>query len=62
MYAADLFQGAFAKDPLDPKVGRRWRREVLECAAGQSELDVMERFLGRPLNGDTISELCFQAV
>jgi len=56
VYAADLFETAFAKDPLSPEAGRKWRYEVLERGSSQPELEMLERFLGRPLKLDAIVE------
>lgn len=56
VYAADLFEAAFSKDPLDPGAGRRWRYQVLERGASQPELEMLEAFLGRPINSDAIIE------
>jgi Zn-dependent oligopeptidase len=56
VYAADLYEASFAKDPLSPEAGRRWRYEVLERASCQPELEVLERYLGRPLSVDAIFE------
>ena len=56
IYAADLYESAFAKDPLNPKTGRKWRDEVLQSGSSQPEMAVMERFLGRPLRVDAVFE------
>ncbi|KAH7018457.1 uncharacterized protein B0I36DRAFT_388661 [Microdochium trichocladiopsis] len=45
--AQDMFETAFAKDPLDGEVGRRYRRMVLEKGASQDELKTLIDFLGQ---------------
>ncbi|KAK1749430.1 hypothetical protein QBC47DRAFT_441977 [Echria macrotheca] len=50
VYAADLFETAFARNPLSPAIGRRWRYQVLERGSSQPELEMLGRFLGRPLD------------
>ncbi|KAF5534534.1 hypothetical protein FMEXI_11257 [Fusarium mexicanum] len=50
--AADLFGSKFAKDPLSPEMGRRYRYQVLEPGSSRPEIDILKNFLGRePSNG-----------
>lgn len=49
--AAD-FGSAFAPDPLDPAVGRRWRETVLQPGNEQPPEQLIQAFLGRPLRED----------
>ncbi|KAF5237750.1 hypothetical protein FANTH_10625 [Fusarium anthophilum] len=45
--AADLFGSKFAKDPLSPEIGRRYRYQVLEPGSSRPEIDILKDFLGR---------------
>ena len=47
VYSADMFFSVFAKDPMDPKEGRRYRHTVLERGGSQDEMQTLEDFLGR---------------
>jgi metallopeptidase MepB len=47
VYSADMFQTAFAKDPMNGKEGRRYRHAVLEKGGSQDEMLTLEGFLGR---------------
>lgn len=42
-----MFDSVFAKDPLNPKEGRRYRHTVLEKGGSQEEMKTLEEFLGR---------------
>lgn len=46
VFAADIFT-VFAKDPMNPKEGRRYRYMVLEKGGSQDEMKMLEDFLGR---------------
>ena len=46
-YAGDIFASVFARDPMSPEAGRRWRYQVLEPGASRSEMRMLEAFLGR---------------
>jgi metallopeptidase MepB len=50
VYAADLYAGAFAEDPLNEVAGRRYRYMVLQPGSSQSEVETLEKFLGRKLS------------
>ncbi|KAF4502968.1 metallo ase [Fusarium agapanthi] len=57
--AADLFGSKFAKDPLSPEIGRRYRYQVLEPGSSRPEIDILKDFLGREPSSKTIlDELC----
>ena len=65
-YAADLFASEFSAVSLDDSeppfdAWRRWRRQVLECGSGESELALLESFLGRKMNVKTASTLIARA-
>jgi thimet oligopeptidase len=53
--AADLLT-AFAKDKLDPAVGRRYRDTVLANGGQQPPQDMVREFLGRPSNSKAFFE------
>lgn len=59
VYAADIFACAFSRDPMDPKVGRRYRYQVLEPGSSRAEMEILKDFLGREPSCKTIlDELC----
>lgn len=45
--AMDMFDAFFKQDPMDGKVGRRYRHLVLEKGASQDEMETLVQFLGR---------------
>ncbi|KAF5970475.1 hypothetical protein FBULB1_9672 [Fusarium bulbicola] len=45
--AADILGSKFAKDPLSPEMGRRYRYQVLEPGSSRPEIDILKNFLGR---------------
>ena len=47
VYSTDMFHSVFAKNPMDPKEGRRYRHMVLEKGGSQDEMKTLEDFLGR---------------
>ncbi|KAL8910285.1 MAG: hypothetical protein Q9171_004408 [Xanthocarpia ochracea] len=47
VYSADMFHTVFAKDPMNPDEGRRYRHTVLERGGSQDEMQTLEDFLGR---------------
>ncbi|KAH9218107.1 metallopeptidase MepB [Leptodontidium sp. 2 PMI_412] len=47
VFADDMFQSVFAKDPMDGKEGRRYRYAVLEKGGAQDEMKTVADFLGR---------------
>jgi len=46
-YSADIFETFFAKDPMNSKEGRRYRRQVLSFGGSKDEMEVLEAYLGR---------------
>ena len=51
--SADMFQTAFAKDPMNAKEGRRYRYTVLQPGGSQPEMQTLVNFLGREPNNET---------
>lgn len=47
VYSTDMFYSVFAKEPMNPKEGRRYRHTVLEKGGSQDEMKTLEQFLGR---------------
>lgn len=47
VYSTDMFYTVFAKDPMNPKEGRRYRHTVLEKGGSQDEMETLKQFLGR---------------
>lgn len=52
VYSTDMFYTVFAKDPMNPKEGRRYRHMVLEKGGSQPEMKTLEDFLGRKPNNE----------
>ncbi|KAF2639094.1 peptidase family M3 [Massarina eburnea CBS 473.64] len=52
VYSTDMFHTAFKGDPMNPKIGERYRRVVLEKGGSQDEFVTLEQFLGRPPNSE----------
>lgn len=42
-----MFHSVFAKDPMNPTEGRRYRHQVLEKGGSQEEMETLKTFLGR---------------
>ena len=42
-----MFYSVFAKDPMNPEEGRRYRHTVLEKGGSQDEMQTLIDFLGR---------------
>ena len=62
VYSADMFHTIFAKDPMNPAEGQRYRRTVLEKGGSIDALDLLKEFLGRePSNEAFYRELGLQA-
>lgn len=56
-----MFHTIFAKDPMNPTQGRRYRRTVLEKGGSIDALDLLREFLGRePSNEAFYRELGLQ--
>lgn len=47
MYAADLFDTFFAKDPMSAEQGRKYRHGLLEKGGSRPEMETLVGFLGR---------------
>lgn len=45
--AMDMYETAFKRNPLDDRVGRRYRHMVLEKGGSQDEMKTVIQFLGR---------------
>ena len=54
VYSTDMFYTVFAKDPMNPKEGRRYRHMVLEKGGSQPEMKTLEDFLGRKPNNEAL--------
>lgn len=58
VYSADMFHTVFAKNPMNPTEGRRYRHTVLERGGSQDEMQTLIDFLGRkPSSGPFYKEL-----
>ena len=42
-----MFYSEFANDPMNGKVGRRYRKEILEKGGSRDEMESLKAFLGR---------------
>lgn len=52
VFAEDIFSAFKAEGPLNPSVGGRYRRDILETGSERSEEDSLKAFLGREPNED----------
>ncbi|KAK0620909.1 thimet oligopeptidase [Immersiella caudata] len=54
VFGADMFETAFAPDTKTREVWERYRRTILEPGGSQDELNLVERFLGRPVSPEAL--------
>ncbi|KAH6646658.1 hypothetical protein BKA67DRAFT_683893 [Truncatella angustata] len=54
VFAADLFESAFAKDPRSHAAWDRCRGQILDPGASRDELQMSERFLGHPPSAEAL--------
>ncbi|KZT23430.1 metallopeptidase MepB [Neolentinus lepideus HHB14362 ss-1] len=59
VFAADMYATVFKRDPLDPKLGAKYRSEILRPGGSREELDSLKEFLGRPPRLDAYTEEIF---
>ncbi|PCH40126.1 zincin [Wolfiporia cocos MD-104 SS10] len=52
VFAADMYATIFKQDPLDPKLGAKYREAILRPGGSRDELESLEEFLGRPPNSE----------
>jgi thimet oligopeptidase len=57
VYAQDMFSVFKADGVMSPRVGRRYREEILERGSSRDEMDSLKAFLGREPNEDAFLEL-----
>ncbi|KAJ4392173.1 hypothetical protein N0V93_005798 [Gnomoniopsis smithogilvyi] len=50
LYATDLYQTAFATNPMSAEVGKKYRQSILEPGSSILEADTLKAFLGRMPN------------
>ncbi|KAG6004055.1 hypothetical protein E4U21_001451 [Claviceps maximensis] len=56
VFSLDMFHSFFKNDPLDGKVGRRYRELVLQRGGSQEELQTLRDFLGRDPSSEPFYE------
>jgi Zn-dependent oligopeptidase len=52
VFAQDIFSVFEKNGVMDPATGERYRKEILEVAGSQQEIDLLRHFLGRESNSD----------
>ncbi len=52
VFAQDIFSVFETNGIMDSKTGERYRKEILEVAASEEEMDMLRHFLGREPNSD----------
>ncbi|KAH9948304.1 Metalloprotease [Amylocystis lapponica] len=62
VFAADMYATVFKKGPLDPKLGQRYRDNILLPGGSRDELDSLEESLGRPPNAEAFVKALFGTV
>ncbi|KAH6986940.1 peptidase family M3 [Ilyonectria destructans] len=50
VFAADIFQTTFAKDPGSQAAWEKYRRGILQYGGSRDELEMLEEFLGHPVS------------
>ncbi|EJC99683.1 Metalloprotease [Fomitiporia mediterranea MF3/22] len=59
VFAADMYATVFKKDPLDPALGQKYRKEILLPGGSRDDLDSLKAFLGRPPNSEAFLKELF---
>jgi thimet oligopeptidase len=52
VFAQDIFSVFEKNGVMDPNTGERYRKQILEVAGSQQEMDMLRKFLGREPNSD----------
>ncbi|KAJ2972139.1 hypothetical protein NQ176_g7327 [Zarea fungicola] len=52
VFSTDMFYTAFKADPMNPEVGKRYRKLVLERGGSMDENLILKEFLGREPNSE----------
>ena len=52
VFAQDIFSVFEKNGVMDPKTGERYRKEILQVAGSEQEMDMLRHFLGREPNSD----------
>jgi thimet oligopeptidase len=52
VFAQDIFSVFEKNGVMDPKTGERYRKEILQVAGSEQEMDILRHFLGREPNSD----------
>jgi thimet oligopeptidase len=52
VFAQDIFSVFEKNGVMDSKTGERYRKEILEVAGSEQEMDMLRHFLGREPNSD----------
>jgi len=42
VFAADMYESVFKKDPLDPKLGKLYRDKILRVGGSRDEMDTLK--------------------
>ncbi|KAH8114574.1 Metalloprotease [Phellopilus nigrolimitatus] len=59
VFASDMYATVFKKDPLDPALGQKYRKEILLPGGSRDEIHSLESFLGRLPNSDAFTKELF---
>ncbi|GMK53814.1 hypothetical protein CspeluHIS016_0104000 [Cutaneotrichosporon spelunceum] len=52
VFAADMFETVFSKDPMSPENGMKYRNEILKVGGSRDEMDSLVALLGRKPTND----------
>lgn len=52
VFAADMFETVFSKEPMSPENGMKYRNEILKVGGSREEMDSLVALLGRKPNND----------
>lgn len=59
VFAYDMYETIFKKNPLDPAAGKRYRECILGPGGSREEMDSLKEFLGRPPNAEAFAKALF---
>jgi len=59
VFAADMYRTVFKQDPLNPILGRQYRRDILLPGGSRDEIESLKHFLGRPPNSNAFLDEVF---
>ncbi|PVG02273.1 zincin [Serendipita vermifera] len=59
VFAYDMYETVFAKNPLSPDAGQRYRQHILRPGGSRDEMESLKAFLGREPNAEAFAKALF---